>query len=96
MGLSVQQVQELLAHPETGTYLAGGGHLMHYAANNIVLVTSDIVKGSFGQIKKSNSLLTTDPGSPLRPSVPGFPGTPWGPTGPVFPGGPTAPGSPCK
>lgn len=34
VGLSVQQVQELLAHPETGTYLAGGGHLMHYAANN--------------------------------------------------------------
>lgn len=44
---------------------------------------------------KSTCLLTTDPGSPLRPSVPGFPGTPWGPTGPVFPGGPTAPGSPC-
>lgn len=42
----------------------------------------------------SPSRLTTEPGSPLRPSGPGFPAGPAGPTGPVFPGAPTAPGSP--
>lgn len=41
-----------------------------------------------------NTILTTAPGIPLRPSEPGLPGDPWGPTGPVFPGGPSNPDSP--
>lgn len=42
----------------------------------------------------ADTLLTTAPGSPLRPSGPCFPAVPCGPTAPVLPGGPKAPDSP--
>lgn len=99
--LSVQKVLEILAHPETKFVT----HLPRWTSNTpcnkcCIHITYYLWHMSSGHINKyknkSKSLLTTDPGSPLRPSVPGFPGTPWGPTGPVFPGGPTAPGSPCE
>lgn len=99
--LSVQKVLEILAHPETKFVT----HLPRWTSNTpcnkcCIHITYYLWHMSSGHINKyknkTKSLLTTDPGSPLRPSVPGFPGTPWGPTGPVFPGGPTAPGSPCE
>lgn len=59
---------------------------------NCVFLT---IEGISKTLRHRETVLTTGPGIPRRPSAPVFPGGPWGPTGPVFPTAPSAPPSPC-